>query len=348
MTAPDSGDSAARVLLIDDQAIVAEAIRRALADDADIQLHHCDDAGAALMRAIELAPTLILQDLVMPGADGISMVRMFRAHPVTRNVPIVVLSTTEDAIVKSAAFAAGASDYIVKLPDRIELAARIRHHSRAYLNQVERDQAYSALQASELRLLESNRELERLSNLDGLTGLSNRRHTNEFLGSEWRRAIRERTSLSLLMIDVDEFKRYNDAYGHLAGDEVLRTVARALQAALNRAADFAGRFGGEEFVVVLPATLLDGAHVIAEKIRSGVEQLDLPHRAATVHKRVTISVGVACAAPQRGDSDCFNVLIDAADTALYDAKHGGRNCVMVRVQQQAAGTSSSARRKSAP
>jgi len=324
----DAADYPVLVLLIDDQVIVGEAVRRALADDTDIQLHYCSDPRTALARAAELSPTVILQDLVMPGSDGIAMVRQFRAHPVTRNVPIIVLSTTEDAAIKSAAFGAGANDYIVKLPDKIELVARIRHHSRSYMNQIQRDEAYSALQDSQRRLLESNRELQRLNNLDGLTGLSNRRHVNEFIAAEWKRAVREQTSIAVLMIDVDEFKRYNDSYGHLAGDEVLKGVAAALRGCVNRPADLAGRFGGEEFVAILPSTALDGAQAIAERIRAGIDALNLPHRASSCSDHVTISVGGACTVPARNAS--FAALIEAADLALYLAKRDGRNRAIVQ------------------
>jgi len=303
-------------------------VRRALADDTDIQLHYCSDPRTAMARAMELSPTVILQDLNMPDVDGLVMLSQFRANPATRNVPVIVLSTTEDAAVKSAAFGAGASDYIVKLPDRIELIARIRHHSKAYLNQIQRDEAHSALKDSQRRLLESNRELQRLSNLDGLTGLSNRRHVNDFIATEWKRAIREQVPIAILMIDVDEFKRYNDSYGHLAGDEVLKRVAQAIQACVSRPTDLAGRFGGEEFVAILPSTALAGAQLIAEKIRAGIEALNLPHRASSGSGRVTISAGGACTVPRRGE--LAPLLIEAADAALYQAKRSGRNRAIVQ------------------
>ena len=328
MTAP-------RVLLIDDQPFVAEAVRRALADDADIGLHYCADPQLAFARVQELEPTVILQDLVMPGVDGISMVRQFREHALTRNVPIIVLSTTEDAAVKSAAFSAGANDYIVKLPDRIELVARIRHHSQSYLNRIERDAAYAALEESRRRLLESNRELQRLSNLDGLTGLSNRRHADDFIANEWKRALREGSTIAVLMIDVDEFKRYNDSYGHLAGDDVLKQVSRAIQASMHRPADLAARFGGEEFVAILPQTDAEGARTIAENIREAVAQLNLPHRAASAAAHVSVSIGAACTVPQRGDD--FAGLVKIADAALYRAKEGGRNRVVMQDDAAAAG-----------
>jgi two-component system chemotaxis family response regulator WspR len=234
-----------------------------------------------------------------------------------------VLSTKEEASVKSDAFRAGANDYLVKLPDRIELIARIRYQSAAYLSQIQRDEAYRALRKSQQDLMETNLELQRLTNVDGLTGLSNRRYFNEYAESEWRQAIREKKSLSLLMVDIDHFKQYNDTYGHLAGDEVLRTVAQTVMGSFRRPKDLAARFGGEEFVVILPHTVADNLGQLAETVVRAIEALDLPHGGSTVGGKVTISAGGAATIPQSGDS--FFSLIEAADKALYEAKRTGRN-----------------------
>lgn len=147
------------VLLVDDQAMVGEAVRRLLADQPDIELHYCADSTAAINQAVEIRPMVILQDLVMPEIDGLDLVRRYRANPATAATPIIVLSSQEDAEVKRQAFTAGANDYLVKLPDKIELIARIRYHSTAYLNQLQRDEAYRALRESQQQLLESNTSL---------------------------------------------------------------------------------------------------------------------------------------------------------------------------------------------
>jgi signal transduction histidine kinase len=147
------------VLLVDDQPIVGEAIRRMLADAPDLSLHYCADPLLAVQQAEEIRPTVILQDLVMPQADGLDIVRHFRAMPATADIPIVVLSSKEDPQVKSDAFAAGANDYLVKLPDRRELIARVRYHSDGYLAHLERDEAMRALRESQRNLLQSNTEL---------------------------------------------------------------------------------------------------------------------------------------------------------------------------------------------
>ena len=147
------------VLLVDDQAMVCEAIRRALASQPDIDFHYCADAHEAIVVANQIKPTVILQDLVMPGIDGLTLVSHFRANPATRETPIIVLSTNETPQVKGQAFAAGANDYLVKIPDKIELIARLRYHSRAHLNQLQRDEAYRALRESQQQLVESNSSL---------------------------------------------------------------------------------------------------------------------------------------------------------------------------------------------
>src|SRR2546425_9588717 len=149
----------AMVLLVDDQAMVCEAVRRALANQSDIDFHYCADAREAIPIANQIKPTVILQDLVMPGLDGLTLVKQFRANPTTKDTPIIVLSTNEDPQVKGQAFALGANDYLVKLPDKIELVARIRYHSKAYLNLVQRDAAYRALRESQQQLIESNSAL---------------------------------------------------------------------------------------------------------------------------------------------------------------------------------------------
>ncbi len=158
-TSPQSPEYHVMVLLVDDQAMVCEAVRRALASETDIDFHYCADAHKAMAVATQIRPTVILQDLVMPGIDGLILVNQFRANPATRDIPIIVLSTNENPQVKGEAFANGANDYLVKLPDRIELIARIRYHSRAFLNQVQRDAAYRALRESQQQLIDNNAQL---------------------------------------------------------------------------------------------------------------------------------------------------------------------------------------------
>ncbi|MDD2060384.1 PleD family two-component system response regulator [Pseudomonas sp. GD03860] len=324
---PTMNENSAMVLLVDDQAMIGEAVRRGLAHEENIDFHFCADPHQAVAQAMRIKPTVILQDLIMPGLDGLTLVREYRNNPATQDIPIIVLSTKEDPLVKSAAFAAGANDYLVKLPDNIELVARIRYHSRSYLTLLQRDEAYRALRVSQQQLLDTNLVLQRLMNSDGLTGLSNRRHFDEYLELEWRRAMREQAQLSLLMIDVDYFKSFNDNFGHLAGDEALRKVAEAIRNSCARPSDLPARYGGEEFALVLPNTSPGGARLVAEKLRQSVEAMQIPHNMPEAGSSLTVSIGLSTLTPSIG-SHCRQ-LISAADKGLYLAKNNGRNQVGV-------------------
>src|SRR5262249_12377278 len=160
-------------------------------------------------------PTVILQDLLMPGTDGLALVREYRSRPATRNTPVIVLSSREEATTKRDAFAAGANDYLVNIPDPIELLARVPYHTQAYISRQQRREASRPPRQRQQELLEATFELQRLMNRDGLTGLNNRRRFDEYAANEWRRAMREGTHVALLLGDVDDFKPFNDTYGHL-------------------------------------------------------------------------------------------------------------------------------------
>ncbi len=172
-------------------------------------------------------------------------------------------------------------------------------------------------------LTDLNHRLRELSNSDGLLEIANRRHFDAKLDEEWRRAQRQSQALSLLMIDVDHFKRYNDSYGHQAGDRCLQSVARAAQSALRRPGDLLARYGGEELAVVLPNTDLGGATLVAQAIQRALAELHVPHADSPVADRVTVSIGAATMVPDRQSHSAQ--LLAAADHALYSAKEGGRN-----------------------
>jgi two-component system chemotaxis family response regulator WspR len=314
------------VFLVDDQPMIAEAVRRALIEE-DFDFHYCQNPTDAVKMATELMPTIILQDLVMPEIDGLTMVKFYRASPALKQVPIIVLSTKEDPEIKSRAFEFGANDYIVKLPDKMELAARIRYHSQAYINQKQRDEAFEALVKSQRELAKANAILEKLSSLDGLTGIPNRRRFDEVLKSEWERAKRHSTSLSLIMLDIDFFKLYNDSYGHQGGDDCLKQVARILDESAHRETDIVARYGGEEFAAVLPETGSKGALEVAEAMRVNIENANILHESSTVADYVSISVGVATWVPERDSRP--EEIIELADKALYKAKEDGRNRVEI-------------------
>lgn len=312
-----------RVMLVDDQAIVAEALRRMLEGESDIDYHYCSDPAKAVEEAVSFEPTVILQDLVMPDIDGLMLLKFFRSNAKTKPIPIVVLSSKEDPKIKSQAFELEASDYLVKFPDKLEVVARIRAHSRSFLAQQQRDEAYRALRELQKELEAKNVELERLSSLDGLTGIANRRIFDEFISNEWMRAARENSPLSLVLIDIDHFKTYNDNYGHQGGDDCLRKVAQALASNVHRPSDLVARYGGEEFVVVMPGTSKDGAITIADALRTSIDSMNLPHDYSSTSDHVTISLGVSTVVPTNESK--AEELIEKADGALYKAKESGRN-----------------------
>ncbi|HHC72691.1 MAG TPA: diguanylate cyclase [Thiotrichales bacterium] len=322
---PSGEASPIRVLLVDDQAIIAEGVRRMLAEESDMEFHYCDSGAQALDQATRIEATIILQDLVMPDIDGITLLRFYRANPRTREVPVIMLSSTEDPAVKSEAFHHGANDYVVKLPDRIELVARIRAHSRHFQLQQERDAAIFALREMKKQLEQTNAELRHLSAMDGLTGINNRRSFEETLHKEWKRARRDGTPLSLILLDIDDFKAYNDTYGHQLGDDTLKKVATTLRENTTRNSDLVARYGGEEFALILPTTHLQGAMQVAERLREAVLKLAIPHRTARASEIVSISAGVATKVPtpENGSGE----LLSEADRALYQAKAMGRNRV---------------------
>jgi two-component system chemotaxis family response regulator WspR len=323
---PDGADTNVRVLLVDDQLIIVEALRRMLAGEADIELHYVTDATEARAAALALRPTVILQDLVVPGTDGFQVIRSYREEPALRDVPVIVLSTRDEAKLKAHGFAVGANDYLVKLPDRLELLARLRYHSAGYVSRLQRDDAFRQLRLSQQELARANSELQQLAALDGLTGIANRRRLDEALQTEWQRERRTSRPLSLLLCDVDHFKSYNDTLGHQAGDLCLKKVAAVLTEQLKRPADLAARYGGEEFAILLPDTDIDGAKVLAESCRVQLERLALEHPGSAAGI-VTMSIGVSSAVPTRHGS--ADELVADADKALYAAKDAGRNRVMM-------------------
>lgn len=323
------------VLLVDDQAMVGEAIRRMLENEENIDFHFCDDPSKALDTAIKIKATIILQDLVMPDVDGMTLLRFYKNHPDTAKIPVIVLSSKDDAEIKSDAFTNGANDYLVKLPEPVELIARIRAHTKHYVTEMERNMAYELMLKMQEDLAKANEELEnrnvelqRLSSVDGLTGIANRRSFDDAIKKEWARAHRSKCDieLSLVMIDIDYFKLYNDGYGHQQGDDCLKQVSWELNKCIKRDSDLLARYGGEEFVAILPSTPLEGAKHFAEEMRKHIAKLAIPHEYSTSGEFVTLSLGVATYIPTENNNP--EQLIEAADKALYQAKENGRNQVM--------------------
>jgi two-component system chemotaxis family response regulator WspR len=321
---PGQPEGRIKVLLVDDQPMIVEAVRRMLLDQADIEFHFVTDALTAQAAAERIMPNVILQDLIMPGVDGFALIRDYRASELLKAVPVIVLSAREDPKLKAHGFAVGANDYLIKLPDRLELLARLRYHGAGHISRLQRDQAFLSLAESQRQLANANIELQKLAALDGLTGIANRRQFDDVLHQEWQRGCREQKPLSLIMCDVDCFKAYNDTYGHPAGDLCLKRTAAVLTEHLRRPADLVARYGGEEFAIVLPDTSAEGALHIADACRAHLETLAIEHGGAA-GGIVTLSLGVTTLVPQAGIET--SALVAQADKALYAAKQGGRNRV---------------------
>lgn len=263
-------------------------------------------------------PDLVLLDIIMPDIDGFEVARQIRQfEPQGQWTPIIFLSAlTKDQDIEKG-IAAGGDDYLLKPISEIVLGAKIR----AMLRIMQMRQSLIVLTN---KLDAANRELKRLTSLDGLTGISNRRHFDSTLLREWQRSMRRGDEISIIMCDIDFFKLFNDSYGHQSGDACLIQTAKTLASSIERGGDLVARYGGEEFVIILPDTNLSGAVHIAEQMRQAIFKLAIPHPKSPFGI-VSASFGVASgvAMPETTPIE----LVKVADRALYEAKHAGRNQV---------------------
>lgn len=310
--APKMGPEAV-VLLVDDQPIVAEAVRRLLADEPRIAFHYCDDPRAAVRKAAEVDATVIIHD-TRPAIDGMSLVKYFRAQPATQHMSIIVLSSNEDADSKAAAFRDGANDYLVKMPDKVELVSRVLAHTRTYLARAQGDDGIDQLRNKLNQQQQINALLKRLSDRDEVTAVANRRSFLDLLEREWRRGARENRELSIVLVEVDAFDAYVKHYGEQRGNECLARIAQAIRETLLRPGDVIGRYGKAEFATLMPGTGRGGAQAVATRIVTVVEDLDIPHEHRDGGDLVSVSVGVATCMPNHEASS--QVLLQAASQDL--------------------------------
>ena len=264
-------------------------------------------------------PDIILIDSQLPDIDGCVVAQKIRAKETASNwTPIVFIAAGNAESDIEKAVLSGADDYLFKPVNEAILLAKLRAMYRII-------QMRTSLVVLTRKLDAANQDLLRLSSSDGLTGIPNRRYFDETLDREWRRSRRLGNELALIMCDVDHFKSFNDRYGHQAGDECLRQVAKALSGQADRGCDTPARYGGEEFSLILPDTDIDGAQIVAERARAAVAELGIPH-SESIYGEVTVSLGVACMTPDEDNRS--EMLIMAADRALYQAKKDGRNRVV--------------------
>ena len=264
-------------------------------------------------------PDIVLLDAILPDIDGFEVAAQFRGMEKGDEWAAIIFLTSMDKDEDVArGIEAGGDDYLLKPISEVVLRAKINAMRR--LVEMQR-----ALVEVTQELNAANKELQRLSTTDGLTGIANRRFFDELSAREWRRCERMKKPMALVMVDVDHFKKYNDTYGHQGGDECLKMVAAQVARAAPRASDLAARYGGEEFVLVLGETTVDGAKWVANNIRQHVNDLMMPHSASS-SRHVTVSCGVASVLPLEGMA--FDTLLKAADQALYQAKEQGRNTVV--------------------
>lgn len=282
------------------------------------------DGESALERAVLAQPDVILLDVQMGGIDGFETCRRLKINTQTSAIPVIFMTVLTNVEDKLKGFEAGGVDYVPKPFQVEELLARVNTHLTLYRLQRRLQNEISERKAAEMALRKANIELQRLAVIDGLTQIANRRRFDEYLQGHWQPPIAG--PLSLLICDVDFFKRFNDGYGHQAGDYCLQRVAQGISAAVNREQDLVARYGGEEFAVVLPDTDLAGAQLLAEKIQQFIRNLKIFHAYSEINPFVTLSIGVACVYPEREPEP--KKLIAAADAALYKAKQSGRNRVI--------------------
>jgi diguanylate cyclase (GGDEF)-like protein len=288
------------ILVVDDMAENFKLLNHMLGQD--YRMLYATNGRHGMDLAFTAKPDIILLDVMMPELDGYEVCARLKANPVTRSIPVIFVTAMKCAADEARGLDVGAIDYITRPFSPAIVRARVRNH---------------------LELKRHRDYLGNLSATDGLTGIPNRRHFEQILEREWRRAMRNHSGLSLIMMDIDFFKGFNDHYGHLSGDDCLRHVAQALAESTQRPFDLVARYGGDEFACVLPETEAAGAVSIADKLREQVHALHIPHARSLVADHVTLSLGVATLVPE--SVQLPSDLIEQADRHLFKAKQNGHN-----------------------
>ena len=291
-----------KILIVDDSAVQAIQLKTILETDYDITIAQTAEDGLAY--ASTGSYSLILLDVVMPGMDGFTLLKKLQEEIVTQSVPVILITSLSDVEHEQYGLILGAVDYITKPFNAMIVKARVNTHVKLY---------------------NYRRQVEHQSMTDQLTGIANRRRYDRYSEVKWQEATRLQTPFSVCIFDIDNFKMYNDTFGHPAGDKVIAAVAKTAAAHLNRSTDFVARYGGEEFVAIVLGDRSEKIFAHLQKIRQAVEGLHIPH-SSLVSEWVTISVGGVTVVPT-AENPC-SVYLKIADTMLYDAKRRGRNQVV--------------------
>ena len=295
----------AKILIVDDDPLNRLVLKKTLEDELEVFLVESGEQALSFINTTLV--DLIILDIVMPGLDGYQVLLQLKENPSTKAIPVIFISANQSNADESKGLELGAMDYIAKPFSPAIVKVRVRN---------------------QLLIKQKNDLLEMLASIDGLTEIPNRRYLDENLSREWRKSHRNHSPLSVLLMDIDHFKRFNDCYGHRAGDECLKKIAQALVAQCERGSDFVARYGGEEFVAILPGACKSDAIAFANKLLNAVRDLNIVHKASLNAEHVTISIGVATC--ESGQECTEQALLEEADLGLYEAKDTGRNKVIAR------------------
>lgn len=291
-----------RILVVEDSLLNQHVIQNILQDK--YILAKALTAKEALEMVPKFHPHLILLDIILPDSGGFQVLEALKNMEESRNIPVIIITGMDDEESEERGLMLGAVDYIKKPFKHGIVRARIN---------------------TQIHFIKQMQTIEQLGMLDGLTGISNRRAFDIQLQTEWNRAIKEATELSMIMLDIDNFKIYNDTYGHPQGDIILQSIAKILKSETKDSPNMVFRYGGEEFAVILPTDGLAGSVHVAERIRLRVEETEVLSIFSDTLTSVTVSLGVASMKPSITDSVYY--IIERADQKLYQAKHDGRNRV---------------------
>lgn len=291
-----------KILIVDDSRLQAAQLKSILEDVYDITIAQTAEEGLEYTRNGDFS--LILLDVIMPGMDGFTLLKKLQEEVITQSVPVILITSLSSVAFEQQGLILGAVDYITKPFEPLIVKARVNTH---------------------IKLYNYRRLAEEQSMIDQLTGVYNRRRYEQYSAEKWKESLRLQVPLSIGMFDIDNFKKYNDTFGHPAGDKVIASVAKTVSSHFQRNTDFFARYGGEEFVVLSMGESSQKMLAHMKKVRQAIEDLHIPHD-ESVAKWVTVSIGGVTIVPKVEHS--YEVMLKIADTMLYDAKKYGRNRVI--------------------